>query len=108
MSNQGKKKIQTMSSYIVGFVLSIILTIIPYLIVSRHIINETNLIILSVVLFAVLQLIVQLTFFLHLSAKPEQRWNLFTFIFTFIVLSILVSGTLWIMYSMNYNMMVNI
>ena len=103
-----KQHNKALYSYLIGFILSIILTIIPYLIVSKHLITNNHTTVLLVVLFAIIQLVVQLLFFLHLSAKPEQKWNLFSFIFTVIVLLILVSGTLWIMWSMNYNMMINI
>ncbi len=108
IKNSKKNNNKAFFSYLTGFILSIILTIIPYLMISQHYLLEYQANVFIVVLFAILQLIVQLTFFLHLSAKPEQRWNLFTFVFTTVVLSILVSGTLWIMWSMNYNMMSNI
>jgi cytochrome o ubiquinol oxidase operon protein cyoD len=94
----------TLKSYIVGFILSIVLTIIPYLIVVDHMLIG-NALLLTVVGLAVLQLLVQLVFFLHLSTASEQRWNLMTFMFTVLILVILVVGTLWIMWNLNYNMM---
>lgn len=94
----------TLKSYIVGFILSIVLTIIPYLIVVDHMLIG-NALLLTVVGLAVLQLLVQLVFFLHLSTASEQRWNLMTFMFTVLILAILVVGTLWIMWNLNYNMM---
>ncbi|MFN7093920.1 MAG: cytochrome o ubiquinol oxidase subunit IV [Burkholderiales bacterium] len=94
----------TLKSYIVGFILSIVLTIIPYLIVVDHMLIG-NALLLTVVGLAVLQLLVQLVFFLHLSTASEQRWNLMTFMFTILILIILVVGTLWIMWNLNYNMM---
>lgn len=100
-SNHGNLK-----SYITGFILSILLTIIPYVLVVNHVLTSDGTFI-SIVILAVLQLLVQLIFFLHLSSnpEPEQRSKSLSFIFTLVVLFILVAGTLWIMYNMNVNMM---
>lgn len=93
----------TLKSYIIGFILSIILTVIPYMVVADHMLDKEGTL-LVVVVAAVFQLLVQLIFFLHLSTKSEQRWNLLTFVFTVVILLILVVGSLWIMWNLNYNM----
>lgn len=93
----------TLGSYIVGFILSIILTVIPYTLVVNHIVTGNNLII-AIVACAAIQLIVQLIYFLHLSFAPNQQWTLISFVFTFLILVILVVGSLWIMYHLNLNM----
>jgi cytochrome o ubiquinol oxidase operon protein cyoD len=103
-NNQHTSNHGNLKSYIIGFILSILLTIVPYVLVVNHILSS-DAIIVSIVILAVLQLLVQLIFFLHLSAHPEHRSTLLSFIFTVIVLFILVAGTLWIMYNMNVNMM---
>ncbi|TXH60333.1 MAG: cytochrome o ubiquinol oxidase subunit IV [Bacteroidia bacterium] len=90
--------------YLVGFILSIVFTLIPYIVVKDHLLSGVFPIII-VVLSAILQLLVQLIFFLHLSLAPNQRWNLLTFVFTLLILGILVIGSLWIMYNLDYNMM---
>ncbi len=94
----------TLKSYIIGFILSIALTVIPYMIVVHHMLVE-DAIIIAIIGLGVIQLLVQLIFFLHLGLAPDQRSNLLTFCFTTLVLVILVVGSLWIMYNMNYNMM---
>lgn len=94
----------SLKSYIIGFILSILLTVVPYFLVVNHVVSLEVTVGLVVVL-GVLQLLVQLIFFLHLGMAPEQRSNLMSFIFTLLILLILVVGTLWIMYNMNYNMM---
>ena len=43
--------------------------------------------------------------FLHLDRKSEGGWSLLALIFTGIVLFILLSGSIWVMYHMNENMM---
>lgn len=94
----------TVKSYIVGFIISLILTIIPFFLVAKHTFSDIQLYV-TIGLFALAQLIVQLVFFLHLSPKSHARWNLNVFIFTFLVVMILVLGTLWIMFNLDYFMM---
>lgn len=93
-----------MRSYVTGFVLSIVLTLIPYVIVVNHMFGKESLV-FSVVLFGVTQLLVQVIFFLHLSKKSKPQWNIIVFVFTVLIVSILVVGSLWVMYNLNYNLM---
>ncbi len=90
-------------SYITGFTLSILLTLLPYFIVVNHIFSGITLV-AAVVLFGVAQLLVQLVYFLHLSPRAKARWNLIALVFTVLIVLILVAGTLWIMNNLNYNM----
>jgi cytochrome o ubiquinol oxidase operon protein cyoD len=53
----------------------------------------------------VAQVLVQLMFFLHLSAKPGQRDNLSIGVFTLLIIAIIVVGSLWVMHNMNLYMM---
>lgn len=92
-----------MRSYVTGFVLSIVLTLIPYVIVVNHMFGKESLV-FAVVLFGVTQLIVQVIFFLHLSKKSKPQWNIIVFVFTILIVSILVVGSLWVMANLNYNM----
>ena len=92
-----------MRSYVTGFVLSVILTLIPYVIVVNHMFGKQGLV-LAVILFGVTQLIAQVIFFLHLSKKSKPQWNIIVFVFTVLIVAILVVGSLWVMYNLNYNM----
>ncbi len=94
----------SLKSYIVGFILSILLTIIPYFLVLNHGLSHDSTI-LAIVVLGIGQLLVQLVFFLHLNTSSEQRWNLMTFVFTVLILLIVVVGSLWIMWNLDYNMM---
>lgn len=94
----------TVKSYIVGFIISLILTIIPFVIVFKHLLS-TKASYITIGLFALAQLFIQLVFFLHLSFKSNARWNLNVFIFTLLVVLILVMGSLWIMINLDYFMM---
>lgn len=95
---------KAMRSYITGFVLSIILTLVPYFIVVNNTFGGANLV-YAVVVFGLLQLFVQVVFFLHLHKKSRPHWNLAVFIFTLIIVFILVGGSLWVMNNLKYNMM---
>ncbi|MEI8348427.1 MAG: cytochrome o ubiquinol oxidase subunit IV [Pseudomonadota bacterium] len=94
----------SLASYTIGFILSLILTLIPFKLVVGHSFERHNLIV-AIVLFALAQLLVQLKFFLHLSFSPKARDSLYTFIFTAIILVIFVFGSIWIMHDLNYYMM---
>lgn len=94
----------SLKSYIIGFILSIALTIIPYALVVHHLLVG-DMLVIAVVVLGIVQLFVQLVFFLHLSANPAQRWNSMTFAFTVLIIFLLVVGSLWIMWNLNYNMM---
>jgi cytochrome o ubiquinol oxidase operon protein cyoD len=91
-------------SYIIGFILSVILTVIPFAIVMHPTMSHTT-IIVAIVVFAAVQMAVHLYYFLHLSTSPEQRWNMVAFIYTFLMIGVLVLGSIWIMYHLDQNMM---
>jgi len=90
----------SMRSYTIGFILSIILTAIPIAIVKNGWLEGTaNAAVLMI--FAVLQLCVQLLFFMHLREEKKPRYNLISLLFGLIILVVIVAGSMWIMM---YNM----
>jgi len=89
-------------SYIVGFVLSIATTLLAYFFVVNELFSK-NVLIYVVMGIAVVQLVVQLVFFLHLGRG--NRWKVITFAFAVLVVLIVVVGSLWIMQNLDYNMM---
>lgn len=94
----------TLRSYVIGFTLSILLTLAAYSVVVQKLLSGWT-IIAAVVGLAILQLLVQLLFFLHLGRETKPRWNVMVFLFMLLVLIIIVFGTLWIMHNLNYHMM---
>ena len=95
----------TLRSYIIGFVLSLLLTLLAYFVVEQKLFSHWHtILVLSTT--ALLQALAQLIFFLHLGQEKSPFWNLQTFLFMLGVLLILVLGTLWIMYNLDYYMMV--
>lgn len=93
----------TLKSYTIGFILSIILTLIPYFLVTNHL--STGWIFVGIILlFAMIQLIVQMLFFLHMGKEARPRWKGFVFV-TFVgTILIVVIASIWIMQHLNYNM----
>jgi len=94
----------SLKSYIVGFALSIILTALSFGCVMSGAVPH-DLILPGIMVLCVAQVLVQLVFFLHLSAKPGQRDNLSIGIFTLLIIAIVVVGSLWVLHNMNVNMM---
>ncbi len=93
----------SLKSYVIGFAFSILLTIVPYLFVTKHLLANWTLAFV-IVGFGVVQLIVQLVFFLHVNAKQKARSNLVALVFTVLVVAILAVGSLWIMHNLDYSM----
>ncbi len=92
----------TYHAYVTGFVLSVLITLTAYFFVVNGLWTKEVLIYIVMAL-AVVQLVVQLIFFLHLG--KGSTWKLVTFVFALLVVLIVVVGSLWIMYNLDYNMM---
>jgi len=95
---------QIVSRYLIGAVLALGLTILSYFAVVHH--WSTSVVGLSVIVLGlgIVQLVVQLISFLHLSSDAKPYWRNWTFLFTVLTLSIVVVGSLWIMIHLNYRM----
>lgn len=95
----------TLSGYMTGFILSIILTAIPFWLVMAKVIADRNTAVLVLGAFAVAQILVHMVCFLHMNGKIEGGWTLLATIFTVVFVAITIAGTLWVMFHMNDNMM---
>lgn len=89
-------------SYVVGFLLSVFTTLLAYFFVVNQLWPK-EVLIYVVLAIAVVQLVVQVVFFLHIGRG--SRWKLLTFVFTILIVAIVVVGSIWIMENLNYNMM---
>ena len=58
-----------------------------------------------VIAFAFVQIIVHTFFFLHINTRAEGGWTLMALIFTVVIVAIVITGSLWIMFHLNSNMM---
>jgi cytochrome o ubiquinol oxidase operon protein cyoD len=90
--------------YLIGTLLSIVLTVIPFWLVMTGTLAASTTI-AAIVLLAVVQIVVQVYYFLHLDTRSEGGWNLIAFLFTAVIVVIAVGGSIWVMYHLNANMM---
>ena len=95
----------SLQGYVVGFVLSVILTAIPFWLVMTKAIESSGMTALVILGFAAVQIVVHMVYFLHMSAKSEGGWTILALIFTVVLVVITLSGSLWIMYHLKTNMM---
>lgn len=95
---------RSVKPYVIGFILSVVLTLLAYWAVVGKA-YEAAFVVAIVIGLAILQLFVQLFFFLHLGEEMKPRWRLVTLGFGVLVIFIVAFGSLWIMDNLNYNMM---
>lgn len=86
-----------------SFFFSLLLLFVAYALVKGQLLKG-GVLIACVVGLALLQTAIQLVLFLHLGIEPKPRWNLMIFWFMLLILVILIAGSMWIMYHLNYNM----
>lgn len=99
-----KRENSLLSSYVTGFILSLILTIATYCIAFLHLLSS-QILVGAIAALAILQTAVQLLLFLHLGREKKPHWKVAVFLFMATVLVVIVLGSLWIMYSLDYNVM---
>ena len=88
----------TVGGYITGFVLSVVLTAVPFWLVMGNVFANTTVMIFVILGLAMVQIDVHMVFFLHMTSKAEGGWTWMSLIFTLVLLVIVLSGSLWIMY----------
>jgi cytochrome o ubiquinol oxidase subunit IV len=90
--------------YVTGFILSVILTAIPFWMVMTHALDQSSTVLIILALAAV-QIVVHMVYFLHMTPKAEGGWSLMALIFTVTIVGIALTGSIWVMYHLNANMM---
>jgi len=91
----------TIKRYLVGGVLAFVLTAIPFGLVAARTLRPTPIFVV-IGLTAVTQVLVHLRYFLHLDLKPLSQNKLIALCFAAVVLLVLLGGTLWFMFDLNY------
>lgn len=86
----------SLKSYVIGFVMSLILTAIPLFVVLNDMLEgkAATLLLLG---SAVLQFVVQLVYFMHLKEEGNPRYNLMALILGLFIVLTIVAGSIWIM-----------
>jgi cytochrome o ubiquinol oxidase operon protein cyoD len=91
-------------SYSLGYIFALLLTLFAFGCVLLHRVT-THWIFPAIVIAAIAQIYVHLSFFLHMGRHSTPRWNIIVFAFAMIVIAILIGGSIWIMASANHQMM---
>ena len=95
----------TLKDYLTGFILSVILTVIPFWLVMGHVFQNAVVTAALIMAFAFTQIFVHMVYFLHMNTKSEGGWSLLALMFTLVLVGITLSGSIWVMYHLNTNMM---
>ena len=95
----------SLRGYLTGFVLSVILTAIPFWLVMSGALGSTTATALAIMGLAVVQIVVHMVYFLHMNFRSEGGWTMLALAFTLILVVITLAGSLWVMYHHNSNMM---
>jgi cytochrome o ubiquinol oxidase operon protein cyoD len=95
----------SLKSYLTGFAAAALLTILPFWLVMSGAFSKTGPADAFILLLAAIQIVVHMVYFLHLNAKSEGGWNMLALVFTIVLVVITLSGSIWIMYHLNENMM---
>jgi len=91
-------------SYTLGFILSVILTVVAFGAVMSGALNRPT-VLACIAIAAIAQILVHLHYFLHLDSSSSARWNILAMVFAVLIMLLFVIGSLWIMYHLNYRMM---
>jgi cytochrome o ubiquinol oxidase operon protein cyoD len=94
----------TYKNYVTGFILSLVCTLFAYILVVKKVIDSRWALAGVVAVLALIQFVTQLTLFLHLGKESRPKFKLLVFCFMLSVVIILVAGSIWIMYNLNYRM----
>ncbi|ANN68163.1 cytochrome o ubiquinol oxidase subunit IV [Bordetella bronchialis] len=95
----------TFKGYMTGFILSVILTAIPFWIVMDTVFDQSSTTAMVILGLAAVQIVVHMIYFLHMNARSEGGWTMLALIFTVVIVVITLAGSLWVMYHLNVNMM---
>lgn len=95
----------TLRGYVTGFLLSVVLTAVPFWLIMGKVIANPGMAAAVILAFAAVQIVVHMIYFLHMNTKSEGGWNMLALIFTLVLVVITLAGSMWVMHHMNSNMM---
>jgi cytochrome o ubiquinol oxidase operon protein cyoD len=94
----------TLMSYVFGFVLSLEFTAIPYYLIINHMVIPHVSQLVMLMSFAVVQMLVQILFFLHLGRGPKPLYNIGFFVATVSMILVVTVGSIFIMSNLHARM----
>ncbi len=93
-----------LKGYLTGFVLAVVLTVIPFAMVAKGGMSF-NTVIGTIVVLGLIQVVVHVRYFLHVDLSPERREDLYIILFSALLLFIMAAGTIWILANLQDRMM---
>ena len=90
--------------YVIGFIISIVLTVVPFFMVMNGGFAK-GLTVAVLVITMIAQVWVQLVWFLHMKREDSQKWQVMSFWYTFLTIAILFIGSVWILSELHTFMM---
>jgi len=100
----GEQEAEGVTAYLVGLGLATLLTLVSFFIARTGLVWQPSIPVALAVL-AVAQMGVHLVFFLHITTGPDNVNNVLALAFGVLMVVLLMTGTLWIMYHLNHNML---
>jgi cytochrome o ubiquinol oxidase subunit IV len=100
----GAERSRELRSYLIGFGLAVVLTAIAF---GAVLVGDSSRITVLwiVAVTAVVQVVVHFRFFLHIDLSKSNRDDLQLILFSFLILTLMVAGTIWILANLHARMM---
>ncbi len=95
----------SLRTYLIGFGLSVVLTLIPFGVVMGGVFETAFWPIIIIFALGAAQMIVHVYYFLHVDASAQGGWMLMSIAFTVLLIVIVLIGSLWVMFHLEENMM---
>ena len=95
----------SLRDYIVGFMMSVVLTVIPFWLVMGDVLDSAYMTVFLVIAFGTVQMVVHMIYFLHLNTRSEAGWVMISLLFTVMLVVIAITGSIWIMLHLHNNTM---
>jgi len=94
----------SVATYTAGLAFALLLTAASFIVAQTHLLWAPG-IPAGLAVLAIAQMGVHLVFFLHISTGPDNTNNVLALAFGLLIVTLVVSGSLWIMAHLNANMM---
>jgi cytochrome o ubiquinol oxidase operon protein cyoD len=92
------------ATYTVGLAFALLLTAASFIVSQTNLLWEPG-VPAGLAVLAIAQMGVHLVFFLHISTGPDNSNNVIALAFGVLIVTLVVSGSLWIMANLNTNML---
>ncbi len=103
-AEERKDYARELGSYLVGLGLALLLSLVPFAVVSSGAVSATQSLWVIAVL-ALIQIVVHFRCFLHIDFSKQKREDLQLILFSVLLLVIMSGGTIYIMHNLDARMM---